>query len=496
MDYLQRGTIYNSSNVIQTQTFYLNTTDATTTFMFGFKYRAADNYGGLTFYFYNVTSALIAQAQCVFINGSVYINVINRQNNLVNYQSQVILINQWYWVAIRIYHEISDSEYNKIWMGLNDKPFTLWLNALKQVAATYNTSQYNPVWYVHHFTIALRGLFIDSGPNTIVKTSTLDIDWTPFYVFIKPQAQWNSVIQILSSRFSNQVFTFNTVSTADGFIVKKIGMTLETAIQQEALEFDPPTTSSSNHAYSNVTTPNTSATKLSNYVKDGFLSTGSKMSTTSTSPVLNIDKIGVQNLENLAPVLNGTSSMLKEVSTLVMAGMNDKFKALFATGLTEASDTVQDGIKTLAQNRHVDFTSWISTYILSDLSNNIHLKTLLENWVTGSSGLAAFFSNMSLSFAATDLNIEGVTNLLLDPTGGLPIIINTLIGTAGLLDMITDLWNLFINQDSDLWSVLLDVVGTKILDTIQTKLLDKAWIVKLISIIFSLFDRISSVELY
>lgn len=505
-NYVQRGTINYSSSVIASKTLYLSAGRQKTELYFGFKYRQADdNYGGFAFYFYNVTSALIGQANLAFVQGSVYLGVTQRQNNAVDYQVLPISSNSWYWVQVQVLHGVlNGNEANILSIKVNSVPnFSSNTPGFKYVF--YNTAQWNPVFIVDHLTVTFRGLFVWPGPNTIAYTSMVDIDFTPMYIYANANvSNWSSEPPpILSANTSDYVISFDRAISSSGFITDKIGMTIESALQQDSLEIESSVTSSVASSYTNVSAPNTSPTKLSSYVSSGMAATGGKFLTSKTVPSGLTSKIGIPNVENITHAFNNTNFVVNELGKLITDSFQDKFSAMFKTGFTESADVFQSGIKGLIEGRHVDFSSWLSSNILGDLTNNPNLKLLLENWLTGSSGLSDLFGGVNL-------NVESVLDALNDPTFGLsglldsitsndtgfPFLASLLSPGSNIVDKLVDLWNLFINLDVNLWNVLLSFIGTRIMSLVSERLLDKTWMSTFLIFIFSFFTRITKLEFY
>jgi hypothetical protein len=95
---------------------------------------------------------------------------------------------------------------------------------------------------------------------------------------------------------------------------------------------------------------------------------------------------------------------------------------------------------------------------------------------------------------------SGGLKAIVDPDSGLPFLSNILTGGSDtVFDKLSQIFDLFINMNSDAWDELLSMVGTKILDTIMSKTsqstLDKQWIYKLLQVITILLNTFS-VEFY
>jgi hypothetical protein len=90
----------------------------------------------------------------------------------------------------------------------------------------------------------------------------------------------------------------------------------------------------------------------------------------------------------------------------------------------------------------------------------------------------------------------GGLKAIFSPTSGLPYLSSILTGGSDtIFDKINKIYDLLINLDSDTWDVLLSTIGTKILDTITTRVVDKTWMYKLLQILTVLLNSFS-VEFY
>jgi hypothetical protein len=399
-----------------------------------------------------------------------------------------IQYNQWYWFA-SFYYEPAG---RKLYVAFSDKPdFSTFVTPGTSTSLNdgYHLATINAEFDVntgdntHEALVSPTAVY---GDNTRIRTDWANNKYPPF-----------------SDDYAHAWLTFPTY--LDNVLSLKIvrGITIDSILNAESNEVRSPVTSATAGTGGSVVAPTTTSTKLSDKIKSGMSTIGNKFLKTAltglSNPTGTLTDIGHDTFDALSGVFNTSLDLATKSNEFMSDTIGKQFQGMFKTGLVEAADVIQDGVKLLIEARKIDFASWLKTNIIdvidfitliTDITTELggsalyDLTTLADQVDTWLGVIETAIENKIDAIDFTTL-VNNITDTLVTAARDAILLVlnDTTAGLPKIIALISAIYDLFVSLDTTKIINLINGFGEEIMQILEAKILDPNWVLRVATFI-------------